>query len=648
MANAVGSVHFEATASTASMRAELDRGRAAIRNFGEETRRALSGGSTGRATGEATSSIIKLGDAVKGAGASIGGFSNAFAAMGDKVNPVVKGLGTAISALAMGGFTPLGLAIGAATAAIGFFAERQSATQEAVERTTTAIERQKSILELRNEVSKDAVDLATDLARLRSGESPQEWAASRRLLMEQNGLAGLLRSTPVGTAEENSTLEGRAAVAQRLQSHYKLIEAQEEEIRQAQRLLDEARARAAVERDVTAEKERQADLTRMRADQEKRLRSESEAAERRSSEWASENSAAGISSALSNAIYAARDGDSPTATLRKEFSDELKSSQKEIDSELKRMADSMVAGLQRAYFPEVERIDTSEFRRLQEQVLEAHATLSRELSLQGASQTEQEVAAVEDKYAQLLAKAREHGVETIELERDLAEQIARIRNDPARRARDEQAERARQIRDGSFGEGFSAGFTNSIESRLMSIGEQGAAVAESLTEGFGNAFAQFATGAMSAKDAFRSFALSFLQDVSAMIAKQFALNVVSGFTGGFSFGGTSAPTRSVAGVANPSDAARSSAWTLSGKRAIGGSMGTAALRSKDSGQGGRPIVNVYPQPGETASVRESRGQGGPQLDIVIERIVAKSISSGGGVDRAIQSRYGSAPRGRRQ
>jgi lambda family phage tail tape measure protein len=63
----------------------------------------------------------------------------------------------------------------------------------------------------------------------------------------------------------------------------------------------------------------------------------------------------------------------------------------------------------------------------------------------------------------------------------------------------------------------------------------------SFASGFSHAFVQFASGAESAKEAFRNFAASFLKDISEMILKQTILNilqgVLKGFGGGFDFGG---------------------------------------------------------------------------------------------------------------
>ena len=60
---------------------------------------------------------------------------------------------------------------------------------------------------------------------------------------------------------------------------------------------------------------------------------------------------------------------------------------------------------------------------------------------------------------------------------------------------------------------------------------------DTFASGFANAFGQFISGTMSAKDAFTEFAVSFVRDISMMIVKQMALNAISGMMGGGGGGG---------------------------------------------------------------------------------------------------------------
>lgn len=134
MAESVGAVHVEFTTSTAQLRQEIAKGSEAVKGFGESVRRTAqtTSGSFGASNGY-TATFGKLGEQAKGASASVAGFSKVVEAMGERVSPVIKGIGSAVSALAMGGFTPLGLAIGAATAAIGALASRTEESQKALE-----------------------------------------------------------------------------------------------------------------------------------------------------------------------------------------------------------------------------------------------------------------------------------------------------------------------------------------------------------------------------------------------------------------------------------------------------------------------------------------------------------------------------------
>lgn len=90
---------------------------------------------------------------------------------------------------------------------------------------------------------------------------------------------------------------------------------------------------------------------------------------------------------------------------------------------------------------------------------------------------------------------------------------------------------------GSFAGGFKAHFAG-LKQDLFQFAEIGNAVAQSLQSSLGNAFGNFVTGAASAKDAFRSFAVSVLGDASKMFASKAIQGIFGTMLGGLTGGGS--------------------------------------------------------------------------------------------------------------
>lgn len=124
MAESITAVHVEFTASTASVKKEMKEGAQAVEGFSAAAQRAARQASTGAGAGNTfTASFGRVGEQARGASASISGFTQLAIAMGAKASPAIKGMGSALSTLLASGFTPLGLAIGAATAAMSVFSD---------------------------------------------------------------------------------------------------------------------------------------------------------------------------------------------------------------------------------------------------------------------------------------------------------------------------------------------------------------------------------------------------------------------------------------------------------------------------------------------------------------------------------------------
>lgn len=90
---------------------------------------------------------------------------------------------------------------------------------------------------------------------------------------------------------------------------------------------------------------------------------------------------------------------------------------------------------------------------------------------------------------------------------------------------------------GSFAGGFKAHFAG-LKQDLFQFAEIGNAVAQNLQSSLGNAFGNFVTGAASAKDAFRSFAVSVLGDASKMFASKAIQGIFGTMLGGLTGGGS--------------------------------------------------------------------------------------------------------------
>ena len=199
---------------------------------------------------------------------------------------------------------------------------------------------------------------------------------------------------------------------------------------------------------------------------------------------------------------------------------------------------------------------------------------------------------------------------------------------------DEEPVRDR-IKNGSFGEGFQLEMQET-QKNLFTIGEKGAYVADSLSDGFSDAWADFATGAASASDAFKRFASDFLIDVGRMIAKQAALNAVTGLFGSSGDNGATSIVGSVVSTAFGGDASDSVA-----------SSGPGKMATSSAGRGGGAVVNVHNYAGAKVSTQTSRGPDGRHTIEVFIDAAAADVSKGGKLGKAIAKSYGGKRRGRR-
>lgn len=188
-------------------------------------------------------------------------------------------------------------------------------------------------------------------------------------------------------------------------------------------------------------------------------------------------------------------------------------------------------------------------------------------------------------------------------------------------------------------EGFIGGFAERARAELLTIEELGGNVASSLAAGFGNAFSDFVMGTQSASEAMRQFALSFLSDITQMLAKQALLSFITGGIGiplpGFASGGSF-----TVGGSGGTDS------QVVAFKATPGERVSVSPPGKMAGSSSNVSVAVHNYAGAAVAVRKSPGAGGTEIDVLIERVVEKSMADGR-VGRAMQREYGLRRRGRR-
>ncbi|MGB0889863.1 MAG: hypothetical protein ACPGWS_06225, partial [Solirubrobacterales bacterium] len=182
-----GNVHIAFTASTQNVREEMDRGKAKAREFTREFGRATKAvGSAApkmaKQIKQPTKAIGQFSEQVRGAPAAIAGMSASLQAMGARGTPAVQALGGAVSALFASGFTPLGIAIGLATTALGLFLAQGEKTEKVAKKAEDRMESLRDRvhrLNLELQAAEKGVPVG-DIAKGRTLAEAQDLLAQRR------------------------------------------------------------------------------------------------------------------------------------------------------------------------------------------------------------------------------------------------------------------------------------------------------------------------------------------------------------------------------------------------------------------------------------------------------------------------------------
>lgn len=562
MADSVGSVHVEFTTSTANFRAEVAKGAQAVEGFSAAAKRSAQGAAQAAgASGTYTASFGKLGEQVRGASASIGGFSQAFAAMGAKVSPAIKGLGSSLSALLAGGFTPLGVGIGLATAAMSAWIGRQQEASKRSEELTKRLDEQRAKFQ--------ALVDATEKAEFARG-----FRGSDKGLIEIERAVDDARSRLEQARRDMASATGPGGA-----TGAAYAEAKRREVAAEGELARLSNERLLTLRRITAETERAVSVTEDAAYQAQRNRE------------------------VLDALHPGRNDVALSIPADYEFG--------QTDPMDPRTAeDTAAANLARR-----------ERDRLYDERLRLVIEENRAEAMFAEQMREWE--------------ERQSGANGAE-GADPTKGAERIAGDTWRPHRIE-AERA-----------------------LTSIEVMSQRAAESFSDGFGNAFADFATGAASAGEAFKSFASSFLTDIVQMIAKQAALSALMGgasavgLAGLFGGGAGAEATASLGGIGfatggsfkvrgtGGTDSQPVAFWATPGEQV---DVRTPGQMAKG---GGGVTVNVFNSAPNTSVRTESReGPDGMEIRAYVEQVVSSDLERGGPISRTAERTHGLQRRGRR-
>lgn len=292
---------------------------------------------------------------------------------------------------------------------------------------------------------------------------------------------------------------------------------------------------------------------------------------------------------------------------------------------------------------------------LADEVLELQDQLAFDLAQLGRSETEQRVEEAKRQYSALIERARQHGVDVVELEKLIQDRIAQIRQEGAeKRAAAEERPTPKAADPESFGDGFERGLYETIASDLRYVGQTGSDVAAGLVRDFSEAFGEFSVGVRRNKQEYAAYAKQFIAQTIAMIAQQAILRAIMG---ALSAGASEAVNPALAasrlgaavgGVSLPG-AALGGSFTVGG---VGGPDSQLAMLRVSPGEridvtapgksaGGNVIVNNY----AGVEVQQRRSADRPQ-DTVIDLLV-EDLNRDGKSAQALRRKFGLVPTGRR-
>jgi hypothetical protein len=636
----VGSLRVLLSADSAQIISDLGKARAAVKETGAEIK---GMGSAGTALRAVTAEIKGVGPALRGVQQATQITMQGFLLMGTKVPTQISGISNALASLVAGGFTPAGLAIAAVTAGIGLFAAAQADAQAKSEKLSAALQAQKDRYE---ELRKAAERAELQARATASGRDVDlvgvEEQIADALGRKERGARRLADLPPYahthGVMQEEIRREIAAAESdlRRLAIERSLVERrirattpprettfdperERQRTEEILRLLREARG----EKDPTPAASTQAQspsgppvspaVAALRAEVEQLRRGIEERKEALKvlRGWGTETEVA-LQTSLENFEKARQGGAEVEETAA--LAARVKSLREILDlerqeAEVRRSLDEKDAA-ERAASERADDLRKADEQRAKQaadlaaRIREVESDLAFDLAQADRTETERRLAEAARRYEGLLEQARAYGVSTVEIERLLGEQQARIREQAT--AEDERAAERRRAEETAAAvapDTLGAGFTSRIEelrAETASWGQLGAQMADLAANGLSGGVAQaledIARGSRSATEAFREFAADFAFQVARMIEQALIMKAIMALFSGLGGAG------GAAGAAGGEVAAQA---VPAATGAHGGTWRVGGFGGLDS-----QLVSMKLSPGELVRVSNGANSGG--------------------------------------
>ncbi len=549
------------------------------------------------------SEIEGLGGHLRGAQQATGAAMKGLELMGMKGSAAVGAIGNAVSGLLAGGFTPLGLALGAVTAGIALFAETEREAAAAADETAIAIsknvDRLKELKAVRELIRQGKDGTREELQVL---EAEEKLAGLREKLF----LASAGRSLVQRPTDEMVDLRKQIADAERdlgVQREALDLARENAEARRAGASAAKSEA-VAVTQIVKAASSGGDPLAAVRRRTEE-LRASISATSLRmdSARWGVpaeilaqrervREAESAVGSSLANSTRRRGLTDEQALLLRRVDLErrylDLLETEARLAKEAQQRAASSAAkagGVTPAKRGDDQRIKETE--QFNARAIELKEELAFDLAQLDRDETERAVEAERERWKTILSDARLNAETRIEIEELLAERIKRIREAGNKKGSDPES---KTTQPKTFTDGFKDTIGN-VRGVMNLQADLGVEAAHGLEGAFDTAFEAITRGTEDAGAALKQFAAEFLLDLGQMILKATLFKAIMSVIGG----GTGAAPADASGAAVPATAGA----------AHGGLFRVGGMGGLDS-----KIVALRASPGELVRVSNGANSGG--------------------------------------
>lgn len=562
--------------------------------------------------GGLTAKVRGLGPSLAGATQATSAAAQALKLVGSQASAAVTGLSNALVSLLAGGFTPIGIAVAAVTAGIALFTSGEKEAAAASDETSRAIEKHAAALrQLRTEQELLRQGKGASAAEIEIRDAERALAGLRNQLFEAG--AGRAMSAPLSETERSI----KAQVAEQERLIASLVEtvaltkenaalrkgsagAAERETVAVERQVAAVRAIAEVTRTDPLASLRsrmstlRGELARISAGDVDPLEAQ------RARVRAAEAQVRGV-------VTNRRDPNFQPLTEEQQALVEVLALERRYLVEIERevalrrhaqqateaQARAVAAAAAAAKKVEEESGDRNAAREAREavarEVLDVERDLRFSIEQMDRDVTEARVAETQRRYDELLASAKAYGIEVVELEKLIAEEIRRVRAGAAGGAAGAPPPASTDKKLAPGFESTIAGIGD-VDAALVKLGET-AAIASS--HGIASVLEDIVRNSKSAEEAFREFVSSLAFEVGRMMtATMIARGIMSIFPGTFGSVGADAGAGAAAAAA-PTGAAFGGTWKVGGY----GGLDSQLVRMKLS-------------PGELVKVSRGAGSGG--------------------------------------